>query len=279
MVDGGKISAFGWSLLIHAVIATGFLVTLRFHAPVSPQPAGQVIQAETISQEALDAREAAKERARQEELRREREAAERAAAEQRRREEAARQAELRRIEEARQRAEAEARRQREAEKARERAAEEEARRKAEAERQRKAAEEAKRKAAEEARLKAEAERVRKEQQARREREQQLLQSMEAEEARMNAIRSGKQAEWVGAMKAQIERRLVKPPGVADKFYCEVNLRQIPGGEVVSVTVGKCDSPLLARALETAVLKASPLPPPAEPSLFDQYVTVIFSPED
>ena len=278
MLDGGKLSAFGWSLLIHVVIATGFLVTFRFNAPVSPQPGGQVIQAEAISQEALDAREQAKERARQEELRRQREAAERAAAEQRRREEAIRQAELRRIEEARQRAEAQARREREAAEARQRAAEEEARRKAEAERQRKAAEEAKRKAAEEARLKAEAERRRQEAQERREREQQLLQSLEAEEARMDAIRSGKQAQWIGVIQNKVMRNWSQPPNLAENFYCEFEVRQIPGGEVVSVKAGKCDNEVLRRSAETAIWRASPLPAPPDPSLFDQYVTVIFQPE-
>lgn len=271
MVNGGKVSAFGWSLIIHAVVATGFLVTFRFNAPVQPQATGQIIQAEAISAEALEARERAKEQARQAELRRQREAAERAAAEQRRREEAARQAELRRVEEARQRAEAEARRQREAEEARRAAVEAEAQRKAEAE--------ARRKAEEEARLKAQAEQRRREEAARREREQQLLQSLEAEEARMNAIRSGKQAEWIGMIKNKIERMLVKPPGTPEDAACEVNIRQIPGGEVVSASAGRCDNPLLARAIETAVLKASPMPSPPDPSLYESNIRVVFGPEE
>lgn len=270
MKTGGKLSAVAWSLLVHAAIAAGLVVTVRFTAPIqSPQPSGEVIQAEAISQAALDAREAAQERARQEELRREREAAERAAAEQRRREEAARQAELRRQEELR--------RQREAA---ERAAAEERRRKAEAERRRQE-EEARRKAEAEAKRKAEEERRRREAEAaaRREREQQLLRSLQEEEQRMAAIRSGKQAQWIGVIRDKVMRNWSPPPNLAENFHCEFDVRQIPGGEVVSVTAGKCDNEVLRRSAEAAIWKASPLPPPTDPSLFEQYVNIIFQPED
>lgn len=270
MKTGGKLSAIGWSLLVHAAIAAGLVVTVQFTAPVqAPAPSGEIIQAEAISQAALDAREAAKERARQEALRRQREAAERAAAERRRQEEAARQAELQRQEELR--------RQREAA---ERAAAEEARRKAEAERKAREAEE-RRRAEEEARRKAEAERKRREAEtaARREREQQLQQSLEAEAERMAAIRAGKQTAWIGVISDKVMRNWSPPPNLAENFHCEFEVRQIPGGEVVSVSVGKCDNEVLRRSAEAAIWKASPLPPPTDPSLFDQYVNIIFQPED
>lgn len=269
MIRGTKISAFGWSLAVHAVIAAGFLVTLRFTVPAQQQPAGEVIEAVAIDADVLREREREKaeavrraEEARQAELQRQREAAERAAAEQRAREEQARQAELQRQEEARRRKEAEAKR-----------VADEARRKAEAERKRQAEAEAKRKA--------EAERKRREAEAaaREQRENELMRSLEAEAQRMAAIRSGKQAEWIGAIRNKVERSLVKPPGTQENFYCEVELRQIPGGEVVQVKAGKCDTDLLARAVETAVWKASPLPTPPDPSLFEPYVTVVFAPEE
>lgn len=270
MAGGGKISALGWSLAVHAVIAAGFIVTVRYAVPVQPaQPSGEVIEAVAIDAEAMREREREKaevarraEEARQAELRRQREAAERAAAEQQRREEEARQAELRKQEAARRQKEAEEKR-----------AAEEARRKAEAERQRKAEAEAKRKA--------EAERKQREAEAaaRAQREQELQRSLEAEEQRLAAIRSGKQAQWIGAIRNKVERVLVTPPGTSENFYCEAELRQIPGGEVVQVTIGRCDSDLLARAIETAVWKASPLPRPEDPSLFEPYVTVVFAPEE
>ena len=267
MINGGKISALAWSLAVHAVIAAGFVVTVRYTVPVQPQqPAGQVIEAVAIDAAALRAREHEKaeaarraEEARQAELRRQREAA---AAEQRRREDQARQAELERQQEIRRQQEAEAKRveaerQRQAEARRKAEAEAEARRKAEAERQRREAEA----------------------QARAERESELQRSLEAEADRLAAIESGKQAEWVGAIRNKMERILVLPPGTRDNFYCEAELRQIPGGEVVQVKIGKCDNELLARAVETAAWKASPLPRPPDPSLFDSYVTVIFAPEE
>ncbi len=278
MAGGGKISALGWSLAVHAVIAAGFIVTVRYAVPVQPaQPSGEVIEAVAIDAEAMREREREKaevarraEEARQAELRRQREAAERAAAEQQRREEEARQAELRKQEAARRQKEAEEKR-----------AAEEARRKAEAERQRKAEAERQRKAEAEAKRKAEAERKQREAEAaaRAQREQELQRSLEAEEQRLAAIRSGKQAQWIGAIRNKVERVLVTPPGTSENFYCEAELRQIPGGEVVQVTIGRCDSDLLARAIETAVWKASPLPRPEDPSLFEPYVTVVFAPEE
>lgn len=270
MTNGGKISALAWSLMVHAVIAAGFVVTIRYAVPTQPaQPAGEVIQAVAVDAEALRERERAREEAlrraeeaRQDELRREREAAERAAAEQRRREEAARQAELRRQEAAREQAEAEARR-----------VAEEARRKAAAERQRIAEEEARRKA--------EAERQRREAEAaaRAAREEQLQRSLEAEEQRLAAIRSGKLADWISVVNGKVMRMWLEPPGLGDDFYCEFEVRQIPGGEVVSVKAGRCDNEVLRRSAEAAIWKASPLPPPSDPSLFDQYVNIVFSPED
>lgn len=283
MKHGGKFSAWGLSLLIHAAIAAVFVVTLRFTVPDEQAPSGEVIQAVAVDAEALRERERAKEEAerraeeaRLAELRRQREAAE-----------AARQAELRRQEEARRQAEAEARRQREAEEAARRAAEEQARLRAEAERRRqeeaarrKAEEEARRKAEAEAKRKAEEERRRREAEeaARREREAQMLAQIEAEEQRLAAIRSGKMAEYQALITGKVMRNWSPPPNLGEDFYCEFEVRQIPGGEVVSVAAGKCDNEVLKRSAEAAIWKASPLPPPPDPSLFDQYVNVIFKPE-
>ena len=275
-MKGGNFSAIAWSLLILAAIAGGFLVTVRFTAPAVQPPAAEVIQAEVISAEALERREQEKieaarraEEARQAELRRQREAE---LAEQRRREEAARQVELRRQEELRRRqAEEEARRQ---------AAEEEKRRQAEAERKRREEAEQRRRE-EEARRKAEEERQRREAEAeaRRQRESELQTQIEAEERRLAAIRSGAQAQWIGAINNKVERQWQQPPDIGENYHCEFRVRQIPGGEVVAVNVVRCDNEVLRRSCETAIWRASPLPPPPDPSLFEQYVNIVFSPEN
>lgn len=270
MAKGGMFPALGWALLVHAVIAAAFVITVRFTAPMqSPQPAGKIIQAEAIDAEALRARERAKaeaarraEEARQAELQRQREAAERAAAEQRQREEAVRAAQQRREQEAREQAEAE----------RQRIAEE-ARRKAEAERKRQAELEAKRKA------EAERQRQAAEAAAREEREQQMLRSLEAEAARQAAVEAGKLQIYIRSISDKVTRQFVIPPNAKDNYYCQVVIRQIPGGEVASVEVGTCDNEQLARAAEAAAWRASPLPPPEDPSLFESYVTVTFAPEE
>lgn len=175
-------------------------------------------------------------------------------------------------------AEAAAQKQREidAEAARKREAAEAAEREAEAARKREA--EAARKREEAAARKREAEAARKreaEAAARRERERQaeldaqLREAMEAEEARQGAINSGLLAQYVEVIRQKVERNWSRPPGVADGISCEIRVRQLRSGEVVSVQVVNCaGGEVLIRSIETAVRKASPLPQPRDPSLFD-----------
>ena len=60
--------------------------------------------------------------------------------------------------------------------------------------------------------------------------------------------------------------------------CTVNVRQLPGGEVVSVSVTVCNGDeSVRRSIEAAVYKASPLPNPEDPSLFERNLRFIFEP--
>jgi colicin import membrane protein len=56
--------------------------------------------------------------------------------------------------------------------------------------------------------------------------------------------------------------------------------QVPGGEVVGVRVGECNGDESVRAsIEAAVLKASPLPEPPDPSLFERNLRLEFKPDE
>jgi TonB family protein len=60
----------------------------------------------------------------------------------------------------------------------------------------------------------------------------------------------------------------------------VIVNQIPGGEVTSVMVERCNGDAaVVRSIENAVYSASPLPPPPVQALFERVVRVTFRPED
>jgi colicin import membrane protein len=55
------------------------------------------------------------------------------------------------------------------------------------------------------------------------------------------------------------------------IYCQLLVRVAPGGEVLSVVlVRSSGNPVLDRSAQTAVWKASPLPVPSDPALFDTF---------
>jgi colicin import membrane protein len=55
--------------------------------------------------------------------------------------------------------------------------------------------------------------------------------------------------------------------------------QIPGGTVAAVRMGACNGDeAVRRSIEAAVLRASPLPLPADPRLFERNLRFSFKPE-
>jgi colicin import membrane protein len=55
--------------------------------------------------------------------------------------------------------------------------------------------------------------------------------------------------------------------------------QVPGGEVTQVRIGECNGDQAVReSIEAAVYRASPLPPPPDPALFDRNLKINFKPD-
>jgi colicin import membrane protein len=55
--------------------------------------------------------------------------------------------------------------------------------------------------------------------------------------------------------------------------------QAPGGAVIQVGFGECNGDQAVReSIEAAVYRASPLPPPPDPSLFDRNLKINFKPD-
>jgi colicin import membrane protein len=182
-----------------------------------------------------------------------------------------------REEQRKQAAEAAAQAQREAEEkaAQQKAAEEAAQKKAEVERKAKEAAEAKKRAAEQ--------KLAQEQQRQQEAQAKsdLQQSLAAEE-QANARRAAAGpalANWQAQIAAKITRNWIRPPTARTGIECMLNVTQVPGGEVTQVTIGQCNGDAAVReSIEAAVYRASPLPAPPDPSLFDRNLRIDFKPD-
>lgn len=163
---------------------------------------------------------------------------------------------------------------------RKRKAEEEAQRQRqaelEAERRRKAEEEAER---ERQRIEAERQRQADIERQRLENERRRAEA-EAESSRLQAMQANARAAYMFAIQQKVSRNWVKPPTATAGIECVVNIRQLPGGEVVSVNIGTCNGDAAVRSsIEAAVRKASPLPSPEDPGVFDRDIRLTFRPEE
>lgn len=90
-----------------------------------------------------------------------------------------------------------------------------------------------------------------------------------------------QAKYATAIQQAIVRQWVRPESVQLGQRCRLSIRQLPGGEVVDVSIsGACPLDELGRqSVERAVLKASPLPYAGFESVFNRNLNLNFIAED
>jgi len=114
---------------------------------------------------------------------------------------------------------------------------------------------------------------------RSEREADLRRSL-AEEEHAAAVRaSAALAAWQSLIAARITHAWLRPPTARPGIRCVLYVTQVPGGEVTQVKIGQCNGDQAVReSIETAVYRASPLPPPPDPALFDRNLTINFKPD-
>jgi colicin import membrane protein len=140
--------------------------------------------------------------------------------------------------------------------------------------------EAKRKKEQEAKAAAEKKRLAAEARQKREREAELKRRMAEEERRAAAVDAGLLAQYVAEIQARVQRAWIRPPTARAGLNCVVYVTQVPGGEVVGVRVGECNGDDYVRqSIEAAVYRASPLPKPADPSLFERNLRLEFKPDE
>jgi uncharacterized protein len=86
--------------------------------------------------------------------------------------------------------------------------------------------------------------------------------------------------WEARIQARIERAWLRPPSARTGIDCIVYVTQVPGGEVVNVRLGQCNGDASVRdSIQAAVFRASPLPPPPDPELFEPNLEIQFKPVD
>jgi colicin import membrane protein len=124
-----------------------------------------------------------------------------------------------------------------------------------------------------AQQKAEQERAEK---ARQQRESELDAQLAAEERRAAARSSAAIAQYAAQIKAHIERRWNKPPSIKVGLECELRVTQVVGGAVTSAKIGRCNGDdAVKQSIEAAALRASPLPSPSDPALFERELALTF----
>ena len=251
------------SILLHAIVigllAYGF-VTLRSRPTPQAQPAieATVVDERRIQEEAQRLEQEQKEQERR--AQEEREQAEQARHE--------REQEQQRLDDLKQQRESEEKLAQERELQRQQEEQEAKRRADEAKRQQQA--------------KAAADKKRKDLEAkqRKESEEELKRRLAEEEQRSAAVDSGQLAQYVAQIQARIQRAWIRPPSAREGLRCIVNVTQVPGGEVVGVKIGECNGDEVVRqSIEAAVYRASPLPEPSDPALFERNLKLEFKPGD
>jgi colicin import membrane protein len=111
------------------------------------------------------------------------------------------------------------------------------------------------------------------------REEDLQHDLAAEEQAKKARAGPALASWQSQIAAKINRNWLRPPTAQPGIECMLNVTQVPGGEVTEVTIGECNGDQAVReSIEAAVYRASPLPPPPDPALFDRHLRIDFKPD-
>jgi len=116
--------------------------------------------------------------------------------------------------------------------------------------------------------------------ARQEREAELRKQL-ADEERRSAVESGPLRDsYIARLRNRIQNAWIKPPSASLGLDCLVEVTQIPGGEVTGVRVTQCNGDAAARqSIENAVYRASPLPDPPDPALFERNFVFRFKPNE
>lgn len=104
--------------------------------------------------------------------------------------------------------------------------------------------------------------------------------LDAESNRLETMTANAKAAYMYAIQSRVMNRWVRPASAKVGMECVANIKQAPGGEVLTVSIGQCNGDAAVRqSIEAAIYRASPLPQPEDPSVFDREISLIFKPEE
>ncbi|MBS1144097.1 MAG: Cell division and transport-associated protein TolA [Proteobacteria bacterium] len=108
--------------------------------------------------------------------------------------------------------------------------------------------------------------------------QQLANAAAAEaEQRASSNKRGL-ADYASKIRGKIRGNIVLPPSIQGNPEAIFVVNQLPGGEVLDVTLKRSSgNPALDIAIERAIRKSSPLPKPDDPSLFKRELEIKYRP--
>lgn len=103
----------------------------------------------------------------------------------------------------------------------------------------------------------------------------------ADEEHLSALQSGPlQKSYIASIQNRITRAWLKPASARSGIVCKIEVTQVAGGEVTKVRVTDCNGDDAVRqSIENAVYRASPLPEPPDPALFQRNLTLVFKPNE
>ncbi len=127
------------------------------------------------------------------------------------------------------------------------------------------------------------EKKRAEEKRRQEAEASLQEQVTAEEKRRADVRAqGEVERYKGLIRQKVSRSWNRPATAAKGLQCTVRVRLVPGGEVLGASVVRSSGdPVFDRSVENAVYKATPLPVPQDPQLFEYFreIEFVFNPQE
>lgn len=101
------------------------------------------------------------------------------------------------------------------------------------------------------------------------RRRQLQEEIAGEEQARDARLASMKQKWVALITLKIHNNWVAPPDTPANLNCLVRVTQVMGGTVSNVKVPTCNGDdAVVQSIITAVYRASPLPAPPDPSLFE-----------
>jgi len=108
--------------------------------------------------------------------------------------------------------------------------------------------------------------------------QQMTNAAAAEaEQRASANKKGL-ADYVNKIRGKVRGNIILPPSIQGNPEAVFEVSQLPTGEVLAVKLKRpSGNAALDRAIETAILKSSPLPKPDDPSQFSRELKINYKP--